>query len=516
MSLEYDRYLEDKNRDWVIGMKSSAENILPNPQQAIATSQSFGSLFGLKGVGSTSTITSVSTPLTLTGLQDLMNQLSNTFKEAWLGSLLTLSNLLDEAGQAVWSFIEGVHTGLGTLSGVFADTASWIAGIWNGGFRTYFDNLFNELTLIWKIIVDDLDFDDYQPTATSGGYATDTYSIFWNIAKIGKTVWETLEGIGSAIWTAISGIAEGIWTAVKTIGATVWSALSALGSAIWNSFTGLIGDFTKLWDASDLYITGIKPGTTGAPTGATYSIMWGAFAVGNFFRNLFEGDFSDLTDAADFLGEFITGLFSDAADFVGTIITNVFDPVNYATLQEKVLGVLNWNSIEEGVRDALSWTEEQVTNAGNISVATNDEGNQITLDDVGAWLTYNANAFISAIWDWLLNPVQEAHGALEEDEHEEVRTDLNALGSALLGTSWNVVNFLGLYVDKASTSTNRVGGGDIDMQTYDIRRVDRIFFESNDEIDLSSSLSQISVHDQTFTFFSPSDNEQNRNFHTRR
>ena len=578
MSLEYDRYRENKNRDWLIGMKASAENTLPNPTQPISTTQSFGTAFGLAGISTGTTVNREVVDLDQSAFDTFMNAvLPDTWRTYLSG--LNLDDFIEGTTNAVWTFISGVQSALSTasLTSAFQSAASWIAGIWNGltdAVRDVIDDTLKWLGELWGNL-----------TATVQGLLKD--AVKW-IAETWNDLGATLRGVAQAAvkWAVglyntakthidnlidffgdlgsdaaaaltafgakVTSFLGDVWTNLSgffgDLGATAADRLAAFGAKVteflgdaWTTITDFLGDTaTKVAAAATTIANKLFNNVTtigtqiqtalGNVTDSFWAWITGLFNIDTTedgtitalgFRTIighlktFLGSATSLTSVAGIATQVINRILDNVTDIAEKLADKIFE---YTGINAKIDEW--WGSSED---DQVEWLHTNLTasnrlvlsalfpiqtvvftTAENLLDGEDSDGNHISFETIGEWFSNKAREVWSA-----LNGVQFAYADRGDEDNTEALAYVNSLYTLIHGgRSVDINNDETIVVEKDSTVTNRTGGGDIDMGTYDIRRVDRIFFESNDEIDLSSDVSQLSVYNNTFAFFAPADNDQ--------
>ena len=186
-----------------------------------------------------------------------------------------------------------------------------------------------------------------------------------------------------------------------------------------------------------------------------------------------------------------------------------------------------WDNLNTSVQNAIEtvadWWANLSSNIRTAVTAVSEWWDDLTsgirnaIDNVAGWwnnLTSGIRTFISSVTQWNnistffstvgsgLTAAQYVLSQIADDVVEGVTEGwhdfTNSLQSGVASASDTLSDLFGylqprlVYADTDSTETDRVGGGDIDFKTYDARRIDRLFFESNDGIDVTSSKAHIS------------------------
>ena len=182
----------------------------------------------------------------------------------------------------------------------------------------------------------------------------------------------------------------------------------------------------------------------------------------------------------------LTSLLSTVSNNITTWLQNRGTEIR-AALGTTFTNAVSWvqgltNTVRTRITNAASWVASATANVRNVisSAAT-----QIQSALGTAWtnLTSLLSTVSNNISDWIKtifrNFVNKLPGA--------------SLVSETLDAIFNKFNELVPSGNPSSTNTNN-SAGDIDLKTWDIRNVDRIFFESNDALDNTDTRPQISSY----------------------
>jgi len=594
MSYQQERqiYQNELVRDRLIDEKLALDTITRNPLRPLSTSQSFGTLLGLAQLGSGTTTDSVD-PETPDDF-NIIEELKAIDENQWGG----VENLVD--------YIE---------NDILGDTWTTISGI-GDDIWTALDGVVGEFTKLWDAANDgDLDDDGIKPGTTGSDNVdapgSDSYVMLWHIFKIGKDIWSTISGIDSKIWNAIVAIGKDAWEILDDIPSDIWTAIKTIGTTVWTSLSSLVGEFTKVWDATNadtLENDGIKPGTTDsdnvdAPGSTTYSVLWHVFKITSDTWDWLEGLSDDYQNVVDELGAFFNGVTTSTLEYAKKIVTEIFETGTgivdeiraqitswwntqadnvYQWLKDlpsaiqqlithvgTFFGTISWiEAVEEDTTAGTSEiTEEQAVAANNALLANKIighifEGATDLTDTLKDWLdtqwanltsffddpvtliTDNASRISTIVDTWWDDITTGVIGRLKDhdtlfsniatffgtidwwedgDDGDEDEVNIDLIGRIITTNVISIFKDIGilpaafaqavdslLSIDEDSTATGRTGGGDIDMQTYDIRRVDRIFFDSNDAIDITSSYPHIGAQSNVFQFLVPASDSQDQ------
>ena len=285
------------------------------------------------------------------------------------------------------------------------------------------------------------------------------------------TTWTNIETFIGSITTSAASWLEGQSAAIETALGTTWTNLETfIGSITTSAATWLEGQGTAIETALGTAWTNIET-FIGSITGTAADWLEARgteieTALGTAWTNLNTFLGSITTSAASWLA----GQGANIRTALGTAWTNL------TTFLGSITGT------------ASAWIQTQ---GSNIETALGT-----------TWTALET--FISGISnsaaDWL------------EDRGTEIETALGDIWDSISGFFPSVSTAYAdhetadntIYVNPASTATSRIGDGDIDMKTWDIRRVDRIFFDSNDSIDSGSDDPHISGSLGNLSFFVPS------------
>ena len=260
-----------------------------------------------------------------------------------------------------------------------------------------------------------------------------------------ETVWDTISGIGSAIWTTISGIGSAIWTWLAGVGTTaraIWDNVVGMGTTIWDTIDG-IGNTIWTW------LSGINNAARTIWTSIT-SLGTGTWAI------------------IDGIGSSIWTWLAG----VGSVARDIWDDITG-------MGGPTWTTIS-GIGSAV-WTWLGGVNAAARAIWSDIIG-------MGGTIWDTVSGMAASTWTWIddnITALQSLFGST-----------VTSVSNTLL-SGWNA-----LFGDPTSTET---GGsqGDIDVGTFDLRRVDRIFFDSNDNLDFTSTLPHVSGLLNNLIFYVP-------------
>ena len=381
--------------------------------------------------------------------------------------------------------------------------------------------------------------DDFTDTVRAGI----TNAINW-VSAAAARIQAVLSGWSEAIWAGLTNFGASVITALGATwdAVTAWfsdtvAAVTAALGATWNAVTDWFADTVAAvtaalgatWDAVTAWFV-----DTGAAVAAALGAAW--TAVTNFFSDLA----GNIADALGATWDAVTAWFANTVAAVTNAlgatwvaVTTFFADTTAAI--EAALGA-TWVAVTAWFAD----TTAAVTAALGAT--------WMAVTAFFADTTAAIEAAIGATWVWLKNLYTTAEGKIDSlvawysdvvrDSIDATRTwVINASVNVLtiLGATWtwiddnisNIQRILGqitagnpvldtvggwldsihaLWGDSASINTDGAHGS-IDVGMHDLYNVDRIFFASDDNLDVTSSKPQISgVNDNLLSYVQLSHN----------
>ena len=437
---------------------------------------------------------------TLTDLSNLLIDLQNLSQDNWK----TVTRLADEVKvqAAIWweattnaviaslktaatwldTFTSTVRTGIiNTIDWVSAAAAriqavlsGWSEAIW-AGLTNFGASVITALGATWDAVT--AWFSDTVAAVTAALGAT------WNAVTdwFADTVAAVTAALG-ATWDAVTA-----WF-VDT-GAAVAAALGAAWTAVTNFFSDLAGNIADAlgatWDAVTAWFANTVAAVTNA-LGATW------VAVTTFFADTtaaieaalgatwvavtawFADTTAAVTAALGATWMAVTAFFADTTAAIEAAIgaTWVWLKNLYTTAEGKIDSLVAWYS--DVVRDSIDATRTWVINA-----------------------SVNVLTILGATWTWI------------DDNISNIQRILGQItaGNPVLDTVGGWLDSIhALWGDSASINTDGAHGS-IDVGMHDLYNVDRIFFASDDNLDVTSSKPQISgVNDNLLSYVQLSHN----------
>ena len=401
---------------------------------------------------------------------------------------------------------DGISTGI--------QTAISNAGIWFDGIGSHIASVLSDFGTFWNGLV--------------GG--TDLLKLVNAVFSIDDIQMRITDALG-ATWTAVEGFFADISAGI----------FGALGAA-WTFFNDNVVTPLETWWNAISIPTGV---TDNFPNRMFYGVLGATHTFIDFVLDSLLDDGRDSSTIVGHIDRVLDKLFAVAADISNRILTVVFGEDLSQAIRDgiKLIGTF-WGGLGTTIREAaegliedpLGWLGDQVTTIINTIFTNAHSFIDRILDTVlnDGQDSNNAIQHITRIWNKILglgsdftNGITGALGTLWDDVVSffstissgltaaqyvlsqiadgvvEGVTDgwhdfTNSLQSGLASASDTLSDLFGylqprmVYADTDSTETGRVGGGDIDFKTYDARRIDRLFFESNDGIDTGSSKAHIS------------------------
>ena len=398
------------------------------------------------------------------GINGVLDVIGRTVGEVW-GNIVDwvtaqASRILD-FGKKVWASLisqtdwlkDQVWTGIRqTISWLKENILATAKGVWDAFWNWVFELTGNDAI-----------------DTTSENDPDDIPEFNWikNVRTVFKWVSDTIEGVVDFVikfWQKLFGEILKNGKAILNLGL-------GTASAFWNWIFGLTGTDAVDWrlDTSE-----------NAPTNNSTEIFW--------LRNLriwLKPIFSGIKTGLESAWEFLKNIGSSVWNWLLGLgaPTSTTDP-----------GGRNWLTI---LHNALK----------TITAATTDAAKDL-------WRV------VTKFWDSIVANGSKWVKGLEEGFKEgstKVREAISKGGSTLSADIQAVYDFFGegfnvIFGKPTSTESPSVTGattGDIDVKTFDLRRVDRIFFDSNDQTNLSSlSTPQISGYQMNLRFTIP----DNKNF----
>lgn len=301
---------------------------------------------------------------------------------------------------------------------------------------------------------------------------------WWNTTDIQPVKWIRDTLVPAArdtidwVITTFGDAAQALWSTLEGIGATVLGNLTAF----FDDPVGYItSNFQSAWDSAILTLTDTVTGITAAIT------QW--------WRDIYETRGGALYPLKLFV--------DNVLDEVNSFVSN---PGAYLTRKITDFG----NFVTESFLRAGTWVNNNIITPLRNTLDGIYQSASDLAADISSWVTSNAqtifNSISSAISGTYL-AIADIAGRIATDITNWYRSNTPISNSlrALVGWWDGLARDIGHAVDSTikfifgDTGSTATGGsqGDIDMKTFDLRNVDRIYFNSNDAIDFATDHAHI-------------------------
>ena len=276
-----------------------------------------------------------------------------------------------------------------------------------------------------------------------------------------NAIWDSLKETANWLSGEITGAISWLSTEIGDVADAIWTNLTSTAGWLSDQVTGVLGD---VWTNITTFFTTVGAELTSLLNNPVSWLTGKATEIWNSIISDVDWLFDEIGDVADAIWTSLTSttdwLLDQVTDVLGDTWTNV--TTFFATVGTELTSLLN-NPIE--------WLEAKGT-------------------EIGTALTTS----LGATWTALTNLSDDFISTIE-NLSTEATTLLSNPGTWLAGKiSTIAAALIGLDFVYADTGTQTAEGssGDIDMKTYDITNVDRVFFNSNNGIDGASDHPHIS------------------------
>ena len=400
---------------------------------------------------------------------------------AWLKPVYTS---VQSGIDAAWAFISDVGNSVW----------NWILGLGKPATKTNADDR-NWL----KILHDAL--------KSIGKSATDLWSVvtkFWDSIVENNTWFKNFKGIFEGILasvTGLSGLVARFWTQLTTDNTWLKNLETIFKTPLGaiTSMSGLVGVFLNQIFRDNTWLNNFK---------TTFQSI---FASATTFSALAKKTWDQLIADNVWLKNFAT-IFSSLVGPVGTTVSGMVTAI-WLQLTSDNRWLKNFETIFDGITNNVNtfaglvqrfWTKLTTDNVWLKNFANIFDNITDSVTSFSGLVTefwnqiVEDNEWLGQVKDLLDNTATQIQNALK-GASSNLKTALETLRDKLGGLG----ALFGIPAPEGGTSPNTgATTGDIDVKTFDLRRVDRIFFDSNDPLGGSQVPRKpiISGHSDTLTF----------------
>lgn len=283
-----------------------------------------------------------------------------------------------------------------------------------------------------------------------------TNAVSWfdtSLSTVAGSIWGSLKTSYSWLADTVADVASNIWTSLKSSYSWLGDTISTVAGNVW---TNLKSSYTWLGDTLSTVAGSIWTSLKGSYTWLENTVSAVAGNIWTSLKSSYSWLENTVSETAAHIWTSLKGTYSWLEDTVSAVAGNIWTSLksSYTWLKDGAAAVVT------ALGSALETAYSNLTGTfAAISTAA-----AAWLDDIGQ----DAITALTNAGTWFGNL---ASGA----------------GSFLAGLG----GILG-SVTPPSGSGSSATPGDLDLNTYDISNVDRIFFESNDRINFSSNFAHIS------------------------
>ena len=297
--------------------------------------------------------------------------------------------------------------------------------------------------------------------------------------------WITLQDFATKAWVDAQNYVTDAWLATEKYVTEAWLATEKYITEAWIATEKYV---TEAWLATEKYITEAWIATEKYVTEAWLAtekyITEAWIATEKYVTEAWLATEKYVTEAWITLQDFATKAWVDAQNYVTDAWLATEKYITEAWLATEKYITEAWVATQKYVTEAWLATEKYITEAW---IATEKYITE-------AWVA--TQEFATKAWIGIQGFAKNAYNTAAA----VVGGFASLFGITVPASDTDVEAADKVFVRK----TPKTGGGDVDIGTFDLIRVDRVFFESNDGVDLTHSTPHITGKDNAFSIYVPS------------
>ena len=327
----------------------------------------------------------------------------------------------------------------------------------------------------------------------------------------------TLQNYATQAWVEAQNYVTDAWLATEKYVTDAWLATEKYVTEAWLATEKYV---TEAWIATEKYVTEAWLATEKYITEAWIAtekyVTEAWLATEKYITEAWVATQKYVTEAWLATEKYITEAWIATEKYVteAWLATEKYVTEAWITLQD--FATKAWVDAQNYVTDAWLATEKYITEAWLATEKYITEAWVATQKYVTeAWLA--TEKYITEAWIATEKYVTEAWVATQEFA-TKAWIGIQGFAKNAYNTAAAVVggfaSLFGITVPASDTDveaadkvfvrkTPKTGGGDVDIGTFDLIRVDRVFFESNDGVDLTHSTPHITGKDNAFSIYVP-------------
>ena len=297
--------------------------------------------------------------------------------------------------------------------------------------------------------------------------------------------WITLQDFATKAWVDAQNYVTDAWLATEKYVTEAWLATEKYITEAWIATEKYV---TEAWLATEKYITEAWVATQKYVTEAWLAtekyITEAWIATEKYVTEAWLATEKYVTEAWITLQDFATKAWVDAQNYVTDAWLATEKYITEAWLATEKYITEAWVATQKYVTEAWLATEKYITEAW---IATEKYVTE-------AWVA--TQEFATKAWIGIQGFAKNAYNTAAA----VVGGFASLFGITVPASDTDVEAADKVFVRK----TPKTGGGDVDIGTFDLIRVDRVFFDSNDGVDLTHSTPHITGKDNAFSIYVPS------------